>query len=125
LATLLLPIGVFGFLEYYRQRHIDLRVVAFLAVGFAVGVTVIADETSQLANMDARSALANAAAASAVAAGSVSVSCTSDLMFLPTFASIHQRHRVPATLGELGSKDVEHMLDLDEKVGRWVNDEPM
>jgi uncharacterized protein len=38
LATLLLPIGLFGFLEYYRQGHVDLRVAALLAVGFAVGV---------------------------------------------------------------------------------------
>jgi uncharacterized membrane protein YfcA len=35
---LLLPIGLFGFLEYYRQGQVDLRVAAFLAVGFAVGV---------------------------------------------------------------------------------------
>ena len=38
LATLLLPIGFFGFLEYYRQGHVDLRVAALLALGFAVGV---------------------------------------------------------------------------------------
>jgi len=38
LATLLLPIGLFGFLEYYRQGRVDLRVAALLAVGFAVGV---------------------------------------------------------------------------------------
>jgi uncharacterized membrane protein YfcA len=38
LATLLLPIGLFGFLEYYRQGNVDLRVAALLAVGFAVGV---------------------------------------------------------------------------------------
>jgi uncharacterized protein len=38
LATLLLPIGLFGFLEYYREGHVDLRVAALLAVGFAVGV---------------------------------------------------------------------------------------
>jgi len=35
---LLLPIGLFGFLEYYRQGHVDVRVAALLAVGFAVGV---------------------------------------------------------------------------------------
>ena len=26
LATLLLPMGLFGFLEYYRQAHVDLRI---------------------------------------------------------------------------------------------------
>ena len=38
LATLLLPIGLFGFLEYYRNGHVDLRVAAWLALGFAIGV---------------------------------------------------------------------------------------
>jgi uncharacterized protein len=38
LATLLLPIGLFGFLEYYRQGQVDLRVAALLGFGFAVGV---------------------------------------------------------------------------------------
>ena len=38
LATLLLPIGLFGFLEYYRQGHVDLRVAGLLGFGFAVGV---------------------------------------------------------------------------------------
>jgi uncharacterized membrane protein YfcA len=38
LATLLLPIGLFGFMEYYRQGHVDLRIAAFLAAGFTVGV---------------------------------------------------------------------------------------
>ncbi len=38
LATLLLPIGLFGFLEYYRHGHVDLRLAAWLAFGFAVGV---------------------------------------------------------------------------------------
>lgn len=37
LATLLLPIGLFGFWEYYRHRQVDLRVAALLAIGFAVG----------------------------------------------------------------------------------------
>jgi uncharacterized membrane protein YfcA len=40
LATLLLPIGLLGFLEYYRNGHVDLRVAAWLAFGFAVGVFV-------------------------------------------------------------------------------------
>lgn len=38
LATLLLPIGLFGFLEYYRNGHVDLRVAALVAVGFTLGV---------------------------------------------------------------------------------------
>jgi uncharacterized membrane protein YfcA len=38
LATLLLPIGLFGFLEYYRHGHVDLRVAALLALGFALGI---------------------------------------------------------------------------------------
>lgn len=38
LATLLLPIGLFGFVEYYRNGHVDLRVAAWIAFGFAVGV---------------------------------------------------------------------------------------
>ena len=38
LATLLLPNGLFGFLEYYRQGHVHVRVAALLAAGFAVGV---------------------------------------------------------------------------------------
>jgi uncharacterized membrane protein YfcA len=38
LATLLLPIGLFGFLEYYRRGHVDLRLAGLLAFGFAVGV---------------------------------------------------------------------------------------
>lgn len=38
MATLLLPIGLFGFLEYYREGHVDFRLAALLAAGFAVGV---------------------------------------------------------------------------------------
>lgn len=40
LATLLLPIGLFGFLEYYKQGHVDVRVAAWVALGFALGVFV-------------------------------------------------------------------------------------
>src|ERR1700686_2258912 len=40
LAALLLPIGLFGFWEYYRHGHVDLRVAPFLAFGFAVGAYV-------------------------------------------------------------------------------------
>ena len=38
LATLLLPIGLFGFWEYYRHGHVDLRIATLLALGFAVGI---------------------------------------------------------------------------------------
>ena len=38
LATLLLPIGLFGFWEYYRNGHVDLRIAALVAFGFAIGV---------------------------------------------------------------------------------------
>ena len=37
LATLLLPIGLFGFWEYYRHGQVDLRIAVLLALGFAVG----------------------------------------------------------------------------------------
>lgn len=37
LATLLLPIGLFGFWEYYRHGHVDLRIAAWLALGFSIG----------------------------------------------------------------------------------------
>src|SRR5262245_47134147 len=37
LAMLLLPTGLFGFLEYYRRGTVDLRIAALLAVGFTAG----------------------------------------------------------------------------------------
>jgi uncharacterized membrane protein YfcA len=37
LATLLLPIGIFAFWTYYKAGHADLKLAAFLAIGFAVG----------------------------------------------------------------------------------------
>ena len=40
LATLLLPIGLLGFWEYYRQGRVDLRVAALLAAGVFVGAYV-------------------------------------------------------------------------------------
>ena len=36
LGALLLPVGLFAFLEYYRKGNADLRVALLLAVGFAV-----------------------------------------------------------------------------------------
>ena len=37
LATLLLPIGVFAFLQYYRAGNVNLRIAAAIAFGFAIG----------------------------------------------------------------------------------------
>jgi len=37
LAALLAPVGIFAFLEYYRNGNADLRVGLLLAVGFLVG----------------------------------------------------------------------------------------
>ena len=37
LAALLLPVGLFGALEYYRAGHVDVRAAAVIAVGLLVG----------------------------------------------------------------------------------------
>jgi len=37
LAALLAPVGIFAFLEYYRNGNADLRVGLLLAAGFLVG----------------------------------------------------------------------------------------
>ena len=37
LGLLLLPVGIFGVLQYYKQGQVDLRVVAILAIGFLAG----------------------------------------------------------------------------------------
>ena len=37
LGLLLLPVGIFGVLEYYKQGHVDLKIVAILSVGFLAG----------------------------------------------------------------------------------------
>ena len=37
LGLILLPVGILGVLQYYKQGHVDLRVVAILAVGFLLG----------------------------------------------------------------------------------------
>lgn len=37
LGALLLPVGIFAFLEYYRRGNADLRVALLLAAGFLVG----------------------------------------------------------------------------------------
>jgi hypothetical protein len=37
LGALLLPVGIFAFMEYYREGNADIRVAALLAAGFLVG----------------------------------------------------------------------------------------
>lgn len=37
LAMILLPVGIFGVLQYYKQGHVDLKVVGILAIGFLAG----------------------------------------------------------------------------------------
>lgn len=37
IATLLLPIGIFAFMAYYRAGHVDIRLAILLSIGFAVG----------------------------------------------------------------------------------------
>lgn len=37
LGALLLPVGIFAFLEYYRKGNADVHVAALLAAGFLVG----------------------------------------------------------------------------------------
>ncbi len=37
LALIMLPVGILGVLQYYKQGHVDFRVVGILAVGFFVG----------------------------------------------------------------------------------------
>ncbi len=37
LALLLLPVGILGAMQYYKQGHVDLQVVLILAIGFIAG----------------------------------------------------------------------------------------
>ena len=37
LGLLLLPVGILGVLQYYKQGHVDPKVVAILAIGFLAG----------------------------------------------------------------------------------------
>lgn len=37
LALLTLPVVILGMLQYYKQGHIDFKIVIFLAIGFIVG----------------------------------------------------------------------------------------
>ena len=37
LGLLLLPVGILGVLQYYKQGHVDFRVVLIVAIGFLAG----------------------------------------------------------------------------------------
>ena len=37
LALIMLPVGIFGVLQYYKQGHVDYKIVGLLAVGFLAG----------------------------------------------------------------------------------------
>lgn len=37
LGLILLPVGILGVLQYYKQGHVDFRVVGILALGFLIG----------------------------------------------------------------------------------------
>jgi uncharacterized protein len=37
LGLILLPVGILGVLQYYKQGHIDVKVVGMLAIGFLAG----------------------------------------------------------------------------------------
>jgi len=37
LGLLLLPVGILGVLQYYKQGHVDFRIVAIIAIGFLAG----------------------------------------------------------------------------------------
>jgi uncharacterized membrane protein YfcA len=37
LGLLLLPVGILGLIEYYKEGHVDLKIVLILAVGFLAG----------------------------------------------------------------------------------------
>jgi len=37
LGLIMLPVGILGVMQYYKQGHVDFRVVGILAVGFLVG----------------------------------------------------------------------------------------
>lgn len=40
LAALLLPVGIFGALEYWRADYVDIRVAAVLALGILIGAFI-------------------------------------------------------------------------------------
>lgn len=37
LGLIMLPVGILGVLQYYKQGHVDMKVVALLAIGFLIG----------------------------------------------------------------------------------------
>jgi uncharacterized protein len=37
LALIMLPVGILGVLQYYKQGHVDFKVVGILAIGFFLG----------------------------------------------------------------------------------------
>jgi uncharacterized protein len=37
LALIMLPVGILGVLQYYKQGHVDFKVVGLLAIGFFLG----------------------------------------------------------------------------------------
>src|ERR1700748_2242641 len=37
LATLLLPIGIFAFMTYYKAGHVNVKLAVLIAMGFVVG----------------------------------------------------------------------------------------
>ena len=37
LALIMLPVGILGVLQYYKQGHVDWKIVGLLAVGFVAG----------------------------------------------------------------------------------------
>ncbi len=37
LALIMLPVGILGVLQYYKQEHVDFKVVGILAIGFLIG----------------------------------------------------------------------------------------
>jgi uncharacterized membrane protein YfcA len=37
LALIMLPVGIFGVIQYYKQGHVDYRIVGILAIGFLAG----------------------------------------------------------------------------------------
>ncbi|MEJ7673530.1 MAG: sulfite exporter TauE/SafE family protein [Chitinophagaceae bacterium] len=37
LGLLLLPVGILGVLQYYKEGHVDFKIVAIIAIGFLAG----------------------------------------------------------------------------------------
>ncbi len=37
LALIMLPVGIFGVMQYYKQGHVDFKIVGLLAIGFLAG----------------------------------------------------------------------------------------